>query len=67
MPTIPKSAPAIPKAERAVAAPSPRHHASKHHASKRARHEEKKHSAATHGTKNSAVGDTDDPLGGVNL
>ena len=68
-PMIPKAAPMIPKAAPVVAAASPRHHAAKHHASKRARHEGRKHGAAAHAGKSASpsVGDTDDPLGGVNL
>ena len=61
--TVPKVAATIPKAALVAAAPAARHHASKHRAAKRAHHEAKPHAAAS----KKSVGDTDDPLGGVNL
>lgn len=61
-PTIPKVAPTIPKVAAPVESRKPKHHhaAAKHHGKSH------KHGAAAHASK-PAVGDTDDPLGGLNL
>ena len=73
-PAIPKVAPAIPKVAPITSAPRVRpaiasaksHRHGKHHAVTSRRHEKRRAGSAAH-AKQSAVGDTDDPLGGVNL